>query len=162
MQSKPETQHLWLKKFVGEWSYEGEADMGGQVVKNAGTESVRAIGDLWVIGEGRWTMPDGGPATSLITLGYDPQKGKFVGTWVGSMMPSLWVYDAGSLDAAGRTLTLECDGPSFDDEERAAGTMSRYRDVFEFRSDDHRVLTASVRGNDGAWTTFMTTHYRRK
>ena len=44
-------------------------------------------------------MPGGGTATTMMTLGDDPQKKRFVGTWVGSMMTYLSVYD-GELDAA--------------------------------------------------------------
>lgn len=40
--------------------------------------------------------------------------------------------------------------------------MARYRDVMEFKSQDHRVLTSHTLGDDGAWHQFMTVHYRRK
>ena len=160
---EPQKQHRWLlQHFVGEWTYEGEADMGGQISRSAGTETVRPVGELWVVAEGRGTMPGGAPATSLLTLGYDPQRGQFVGTWIGSMMTELWSYDSGTLDPAEKVLTLECDGPSFDDAERAAGKTSRYRDVMELRSDRHRVLSSFVRSDDGTWMQFMTSHYRRK
>ena len=91
-------------------------------------------------------MPDGGPATTLMTLGYDPQTKRVVGTWVGSMMTHMWVYDA-ELDPAGKVLALNSEGPSMEDD----GTTSRYQDVIEFKSDDHRVLTARVQGADGQW-----------
>jgi hypothetical protein len=162
MKAEPVREHRWLQKLVGEWTYEGEADMGGKVSKSAGTETVRSIGDVWVVGEGQGTMPGGGPAVSLMTLGYDPQAKRFTGTWIGSVMTYLWSYDAGTLDEAANRLTLECDGPGFSDAARAEGKTSRYRDVIEFRGDDERVLTASVRNDDGTWTTFMTTRYRRK
>ena len=38
-------------------------------------------------------MPEGEPATMVITAGYDPDKKKFVATWFGSMMTKLWVYE---------------------------------------------------------------------
>ena len=102
-------------------------------------------------------MPDGDPATTMMTLGYDPSRKRFVGTWIGSMMTNLWVYD-GFLDEAGRVLTLEAEGPNMAEE----GKMARYRDVIELRSDDHRVLTSHMLGDDGTWTQFMTAEYRRK
>jgi hypothetical protein len=92
-----------------------------------------------------------------MTLGYDPQTKRFVGTWIGSMMTHLWIYD-GALDAAERVLALESDGPSM----AGDGSMARYCDAIEFRSDDHRILTSSVRGDGGTWRPFMTAHYRRK
>ena len=93
----------------------------------------------------------------ILTLGYDPSRKRFVGTWVGSMMTHLWVYD-GALDAAGTVLTLDAEGPGFADK----GKTAKYQDVVEFRSDDHRVLTSRVLGDDGTWHGFMTAHYRRK
>jgi hypothetical protein len=92
-----------------------------------------------------------------MTLGYDPQKKRFVGTWVGSMMTWLWIYD-GSLDAAQKVLTLSSDGPDF----KVEGKLAKYRDVIEFKNDNHRVLTSHVLGEDGKWNQFMTAHYRRK
>jgi hypothetical protein len=92
-----------------------------------------------------------------MTLGYDPQKKRYVGTWIGSMMTHLWVYD-GELDPSKRVLTLGSEGPSFTGD----GTMSKYHDVIEFKSDDHRILRSRVQGADGTWQEFMTAHYRRK
>jgi hypothetical protein len=159
MNAKPQKEHEWLQQLVGEWTYESEARMGpGQPpMKATGSESVRPIGGLWIMAEGRGAMPDGTPATMMITLGYDPQKARFVGTWIGSMMTYLWHYD-GELDAAGKVLTLNADGPSMSGD----GTMAKYQDVIAIESPDHRVFTARVLGKDGAWNEFMTAHYRRK
>jgi hypothetical protein len=159
MQAEAQKEHHWLQQFVGEWVYEAESDAGpGEPpMKTKGSESVRSLGGLWVVGEGQGEMPDGRPATSIITLGFDPQKGRFVGTWFGSMMTHLWVYD-GELDPAGKVLTLSAEGPSFSGD----GKMAKYQDVFTIKSGDHRVLTARVLGDDGQWNEFMTAHYRRK
>ena len=161
MAAKTESQkeHRWLHKLVGEWTYESAAPAqpGQPGERVTGTESVRSLGGLWVLAEGSGQMPDGGPATTLMTLGYDPDKKRFVGTWIGSMMAYLWHYD-GALDAAQRVLTLNSDGPSMTGD----GTMAKYQDVIEFTSDDHRVLTARVQSADGTWKQFMTTEYRHK
>ena len=159
MQAEPGKEHQWLHKLVGEWTYEGEAICGPDQppAKSTGTENVRPLGGLWVLCEGQGEMPGGGPATTLMTLGYDPQKQRYVGTWVGSMMTNLWVYD-GALDAAGAVLTLEAEGPSMTGDGKAA----RYRDVIEFKGDDHRVMTSHVLGDDGTWRQFMTANFRRK
>jgi hypothetical protein len=158
-QAEPREQHRWLQKLVGDWSVEFESAMepGKPPSKTTGTERVRSLGDLWVIGEGKGEMPDGGPGLSVITLGYEPQTQRFVGTWIGSMMTYLWVYD-GELDGAKRTLSLYSEGPSMTGD----GSMTRYRETIEFKSDDHRVFTSNVRGDDGDWKPFMTAQYRRK
>ena len=159
MQTEPQKEHQWLQRLVGDWTYQSEAKMGADEppVKCGGSESVRSLGGLWVLAEGRGEMPDGGDATMLLTLGYDPEKQHYVGTWIGSMMSHLWVYD-GSLDAAGKVLTLETLGPNLG----AEGKTAKYKDVIELKSDDHRVLTSQMLGEDGEWQVFMTAHYRRK
>lgn len=159
MDAKPQKEHAWLQQLVGEWTSEMECVMGPDQppMKNKGVESVRSIGGLWTMGEGSGEMPDGGKMTSMMTLGYDPQKQRFVGTFIASMITHMWVYE-GTLDAAGKELTLDTEGPGMSGD----GKMMKYKDIITFVSDDHRTLTSRIQGDDGQWTEFMTAHYRRK
>ena len=159
MIAEPQKEHHWLQKLVGEWSYESEGSMGPDSPAEAcgGTESVRSLGGIWILAEGRGEMPGGIPMTSLMTLGYDPQKKRFVGTFIASAMTNLWVYD-GELDEAERVLTLNAEGPDF----TQPGKTAKYKDVIELKSDDHRVLTSHALGDDGQWHQFMTANLLRK
>ena len=159
MQAAPQQEHQWLQKLVGEWTSEMEAAMDPDKPAETfvGTETVRSIGGLWTMGEGRGDMPGGGTAVTVMTLGYDPARKRFVGTFIGSMMTHMWVYD-GTLDATGKVLTLDAEGPHF----AAEGKTAKYKDAIEFLSDDHRTLTSHMLGDDGKWNHFMTAHYRRK
>jgi hypothetical protein len=158
MDMEPQKEHQWLQKLVGEWTYESEAVEGQDQPseKMTGTERVRSLGGYWVVAEGQGSMPGGETGTTIMTLGYDPQKQRYVGTYIGSMMSTLWVYD-GELDANERVLTLASDGPAMDGE----GKMAKYKDVIEFTSEDHRVFTSHMLGEDGEWHHFMTINYRR-
>ncbi len=155
----PQKEHEWLRKLVGEWTSEAECIMGPDQppMKMQGTETVRSIGGLWTVAEGRSDTPGGGDASMIMTLGYDPQKGRFVGTFIASMMTHLWLYE-GSLDASGKVLTLEAMGPTM----KGDGKMAKYHDIIEQVSDAHRTLKSEILGEDGKWTQFMTAHYRRK
>ena len=51
------------------------------------------------------------------------------------MMSHLWVYD-GFLDTSERVLTLNSEGPNF----AAEGKLGKFKDVIEFKSDDHGCL----------------------
>lgn len=157
---KAEAQHQWLKQWVGEWAYEHECPGGpGEApMKLAGRETIRAVGDLWIVGESRGEMPGGGAATMMLTVGYNPAKKRFVGTWIGSMMTHLWVYD-GTLDEAGRVLTLNTEGPMCLPDGKPG--LAQYKDVYELKTPDHRILTSHAMGEDGKWAPFMTAHYRR-
>jgi Protein of unknown function (DUF1579) len=156
---EPQKEHLWLEKLVGEWSFETECIMGpGQPPStHAGTEAVRSMGGVWFLCEGRGDMPGGGTATTLMTLGYDQAKKRYVGTFIGSMMTNLWLYE-GQLDASGKILTLDTDGPSFTE----PGKTAKYQDIIEIKSDNHRVLSSQALGEDGKWHRFMTANYRRR
>jgi hypothetical protein len=158
MKIEPQKEHHWLQKLIGDWTCEGEATMepGKPPAQWKATESVRSLGGLWFLAEGQGEMPGGGASTTLMTLGYDPQKKRYVGSFIASMMTHLWVYD-GALDADGRVLTLDTEGPAFSGE----GKIAKYKDVIEFKSDDHRVLTSHVQGDGGEWNGIMTAHYRR-
>ncbi|BBA68738.1 DUF1579 domain-containing protein [Geobacter sulfurreducens] len=158
MQAEPQQEHLWLQQLVGDWTYEAEALMepGSTPERCTGSETVRSVGGLWILAEGTGGMPGGGEATMVLTLGYDPQKQRYVGTWVGSMMTHLWVYDGG-LDADGKTLTLSSEGPDCSVE----GKMTAFRDVIELKSRDERTLTSYMLAGDGTWLRVMTARYRR-
>ena len=155
---EPQPEHLWLQRLVGEWTYEGECGAAPDQppMKSTGKESVRSLGGLWTIGEGLGEMPGGGEWRSIMTLGFDTQTKRFVGTFVMSMMTHLWPYN-GVLDASGKVLTLDSEGPSFADD----GTMAKYQDIIEFLSDDHRRLSSQFLGPDGQWHRFMQADYQR-
>jgi hypothetical protein len=156
---KPQREHQWLQQLVGEWTWDNECIMGPDQppMKSSGTDSVRSLGGLWVISDWDSEMPDGGKAHCIMTLGFDPAKQRFVGTFIGSMMTYLWNYD-GSLDEANKVLTLNAEGPNF----AGDGKMAQYQDIIEIKSANERTLSSQVLGEDGKWTRFMTATYRRK
>ena len=151
-------EHRWLSRLVGDWTYETEAFPvpGEPSIKDGGTEHVRSLDGVWIVCEGRGAMPDGRMATTLMTIGYDDAKARCVGTFVGTMMPTLWVYE-GTLDTATDTLKLYSEGPSFIEE----GALGKYMDVTELQTDDHRVFSSFYLDGSGAWERFLTSHYHR-
>lgn len=154
MAGEAQTTHEWLQRLVGEWTYEMDATgPDGEPMKLKGTESVRSLG-AWVVCEAREEQSEG--MTSLMSLCFDPARQRFVGSFVGSMMPHLWIYE-GQLDATGTVLTLETEGPSFEVE----GETAKYRDTLKVRGENHRILSSSYLRPDGEWRQFMTMHYRR-
>jgi hypothetical protein len=158
MMTPPEKQHQWLRHLVGEWAIESECIPGPDQppAKTTATETVRMLGDLWVVAEGRGEMPGGGQMSWVMTIGYDTNRKKFVGSWIGSCMTTMFVYEA-DLDTDEKRLPLTTSGPSFADPTKIA----TYEDIIEIHSPDHRTLTSQVRNDDGTWTRFLTAHYRR-
>jgi hypothetical protein len=155
---KPQAEHQWLHKLIGEWTCEGEATPvpGQPPARWTCTEAVRSLGGMWVVGESHGEMPGGGASHMMITFGFDLKKRRYVGTFVGSMMSSMWVYE-GTLDAAGRVLTLDTHGPAM-----SGDGSAKYQDIVEFKNDDERSLTSLIEGPNGEWQQIMKATYRRK
>jgi len=200
--------HQWLKRLVGEWSVVSQASMGpGQPpMKSRGRETVRMVGDLWLVAEmvAEWPCPptpesptpgspdprdqaNASPAPgnppppvamttmrAIMTIGYDPGRARYVGSWIGSPTPTMFVYE-GELQAApaggaSHVVPLNTTGPSFIDPSRTA----KYQDIIEFYpapgtdpgdpspcTGDRRVLRSQTQGDDGAWHPFMRAEYTR-
>src|ERR1043165_3833124 len=153
---KPQKEHEWLQQIVGDWDTVGEivAEPGQPTIKNKGSESCRLIGGFWALSEHKGEIPGAGPFTGIFTLGYSPEKKKYVGTWIDSVSTHLWTYQ-GSVDASGKILSLETEGPGLD------GKPTKFREVIEVKDKDHKVFTSSAE-KDGKWTTFLTMSYTRK
>ncbi|WP_372024215.1 DUF1579 domain-containing protein [Tistrella mobilis] len=157
MHTDPAPEHAWLRHLIGRWRYTADCLMGPDQPRQTftGTETARMLGDFWLIAEGEGEMPDGDTGRSLLTIGFDPARGGYTGTWVGSMMTRLWVYE-GRMDESGRELTLAAEGPDF------SGTgMALYHDIHRIESEDRRLVVSKVRMPDGSWQEFMTAVYTR-
>jgi hypothetical protein len=154
--AQPQAEHRWLERLVGEWTFVAEASMGEgkPPTRTEGTESVRSLGGVWIVAEADAEGPDGGKATNIIQLGYDPAKGRYVGSFISSFMTSFWRYEGAR---EGDRLVLDTEGPSFTGE----GT-SPYRDIVEITGDDSRVLRSQMPGPDGGWVEFMVARYTRR
>ncbi len=99
---------------------------------------------------------EGEPMKSLITLGFDPLRGKFVGTFIASCMSFHWLYE-GTLDDQRRILTLETSGPSFAND----GSMSKYQDVIEWVDENTYLFWSRYQLGDGSWNRFMNGKHTR-
>src|SRR5687768_8603137 len=80
---QPTKEHELLKKFVGEWESTAEAVAGPNMpaMTCKGRTSARMLGGFWVVIEGQTDMM-GMKIDAVQTIGYDPQKKKYIGTWV--------------------------------------------------------------------------------
>lgn len=153
----PGEEHEWLQKFVGDWDLDIEM-LGAPdqpPMKSRGRDQSRMIGGFWLVSEGR---NDAFPYVCRLTLGFDPELKKYVGTWIDSMSSYLWHY-VGSVDASGRILTLETEGPF---PPMPGGALSKFREVTEFKTDDHRVYTSSRLAQNGEWIACIRINFHRR
>ncbi|WP_018235643.1 DUF1579 domain-containing protein [Ensifer sp. BR816] len=157
MKAEPQEEHRWLEQLLGEWTATSEESMGSGGSSEPWVENVRSMQGLWVVCEGQGTMPDGSSGQTMMTLGFNPLTGRYVGTWVGSMMTHMWVYD-GEIEDDGKTLALNCEGPDFEN----PGKSAKYQDRITLSDANRRTLTARVQAEDGSWKELMKAEYRRR
>ena len=158
MATKPVKEHAWLQNLVGNWTTETEMIMGPDKppAKSTGRETVTDIGGLWAFGEGEGKMPDGSTWMYKVTLGYDVSFSEYRGAWFASMSSHLWKY-VGSLSEDGKTMTLNCEGPSMTKD----GETALYRDVIELIDTNRRRMKSYFQDDNGEWQQMMTVNYTR-
>jgi hypothetical protein len=151
----PTKEHDFLQQLVGSWSSTGSCMMpDGGTSASSGTQTVHSLGGLWIVIEGRNDAAEGG-GEFVLQLGFDPEKGKFVGTFIASMMTKLWIYE-GTLDENGTVLTLAAEGPSFTGEGTAL-----YHDIVEIEGPDSYLFSGNAQMPDGSWNRFMSSRLVR-
>jgi hypothetical protein len=153
----PQKEHQWLQKFVGDWITKSEISMPGQDPMTVeGTETVKSLGGFWIVSDLKCDF-GGQQMHGIMTVGYDPKTKQYVGSWIDSMTDHFWKYE-GELDASGKKLTLNSEGPC----PMKGGQLTKMRDVVEFQDDDTRTLTSYAQGDDGQWQSFMKMTATRK
>lgn len=157
MGTKPIKEHEWLQKLIGEWKTEAEMSMGpgNEKGKSRGTESVRSLGGLFSYHHGKGAAPNGDPFEIFVALGYDVTFKEYRACYVMNMSSHIWNYK-GKLSNDGKTLTLDCVGPSMTSD----GTAN-YRDVIEIQDDNHRTLTSYWEDENGKYQEMMKVRYTR-
>lgn len=157
MFSEPNEHHQWLERFIGDWTFVHRCDAGPdhEAMETTGTETVRAFSDLWIVADGQGEIP-GTPDTMRmrLTLGYDPNTERYIGSWIGSPMAQMFVYSG---TREGDTLTLDTEGPSFEDPAK----IVPYQDIYTIVDDNTRTLRSQAKDDRGNWVVFMNAEYTR-
>jgi hypothetical protein len=114
------------------------------------------IGGLWLLSDYQSDV-FGQPFEGRGQTGYDPKKNKHVGTWVDTMSDHI-ILTEGTYDEASKTLTV------FSDEtDQATGKPARAKYVTEFKDDDTRVFTLSMKPADAKdYVKSMEISYKRR
>lgn len=150
----PGPEHEMLKKDVGTWDATVEMfmDPGAPPSVSKGTEVVTMMGGFWQLSEFKSEMM-GQPFEGRGTAGYDPQKRKYVGTWIDTMTPGYYTMEA-TYDPASKTMTSTMEGPD------PSGQVTRTKATTEWKDPDTRVF--SMYGPDGKTVGMRITYKRRK
>lgn len=113
-----------------------------------------AFGGLWLTDDFTGDVM-GMPFQGRGTTGFDPRKGKYVGTWIDSMSPTMMVLE-GEYDAAGKVLTMT--GMGVDHE----GKLARHRMVTTKVDATTMRFEMYVADQDGKETKTLTITYTKR
>lgn len=149
-------EHAWLQNLVGEWTTETEFDHGGDAPRGKGREIFTMLGDLWALGDGEITFPDGNSMITRMGVGYDVSDKQYKAFWIANVSSHLWQYDC-ELSEDGKILTMNCEGPDI----MGDAPSAFYRDIIQLVDENHRTHTSTGQDKDGNWVTYMVNYYTR-
>ena len=127
-------EHAVLKKEVGSWDATVKMWVAGpdkDPVTSTASETNKMMGEMWLVSDFTSTIR-GQSFSGHGIFGYDPEKKKYTGTWVDSMMPSMAIM-AGD-DKEKETMTYLMDGKGPD------GKPQKTKLVTVFKDKDTRVM----------------------
>jgi len=147
----PQQEHHWLDQLIGSWTTESECQMRPDQPpqKSSGKLTGRTLGGLWTVLEGEGEDPEAGSWSTMMTLGYDSKRGRYVGNFVASMMSYLWQYE-GTIDTTTGKLVLNASGPNFESDE-----IAKYQDILEIKDANHWTLLSQIMTDEGTCQPFM-------
>lgn len=136
---QPTREHHLLKEHVGTWRVECKyfMDPTEPPFEVVATETIEMVGDFWSQSRFRADMGDFVLEGSS-TVGFDPDKGKWVSTWIDNANPALFHFE-GDLDEEAGALEMIGRGPSPVNEEDTT-----YRSVERVVDENTRTLDMFV------------------
>ncbi len=143
-----------LKADVGTWDAEVKMFTPGnpEPEVSKGTETNIMLGDMWLISHFKGSAM-GSEFQGCGQTGFDPDKKKYVGTWVDSMSPHAMTME-GTWDEATRTLTNLGTGKD------PAGNEMKTKMTSVYNKDGSRTFTMYGL-MDGQEMKFMEIHYTK-
>jgi len=146
---EPTPEHVELLSGVGTWGGTMTlfAPDGSEMASSPARETVEGVGPFWTQARFECELM-GQPYVGTGHMGYDPAKGKYVGTWVDSMS-SFFALMEGETSADGKTLVMHWTAPDM------TGRMSPHRsetvrskDAYTstfFMGDDTRTMVLAMK-----------------
>ena len=151
---QPTEHHERVMKGVGHWKGTMTMSMPGMPESTSDcSETVTALGGLWTQSQFRTNFM-GMEFQGSATLGYDPKKGKFVGTWIDNMNPMLTVME-GVYDKEKNAIVME-----YEMMDEMTGEMKPVRSYTVTTADTYTMAFYDVK--DGNETKTMEMNMKRQ
>jgi hypothetical protein len=145
-----------LKKEAGVWDCEVRfyPDPNGQPTLSKAVETNTMVGDVWMVSDFKGEMA-GAAFHGSSQMGYDPQKKKYIGSWIDSAGPYPTAME-GTYDSAKKTLTIVGIGKD------PTGTEMKMKLVTVYKEKDTRTMSMFIESPSGEWMRMMEVDYQRK
>ncbi|MCB9903381.1 MAG: DUF1579 family protein [Planctomycetes bacterium] len=151
---KPTEQHKMLMKSVGTWEGTLTMSMPGMPTEGvAAKEVVTAFGPFWTTSHFTCDFM-GMPFEGSGLMGYDPNKEKYLGTWIDNMSPALAVME-GELDEESGKLTMHYEAINM-----MTGEMTPHSNVMTMGENSYTLEFYMGEGDEAMHT--MTIEMKRK
>lgn len=151
---KPTEHHKLLMKSVGKWEGTLTMTMPGMPTEGvAATEEITAFGPFWTTSRFECDFM-GMPFMGSGSMGYDPAKGKYLGTWIDNMSPALAVME-GEMDEESGKLTMHYEAMN-----QMTGEMTPHSNVMTMSENAYTLEFYMGEGDDAQHT--MTISMKRK
>jgi hypothetical protein len=153
----PSKEHEIFKDMAGTFDcvMKFNNPMSGKEEESKGVETITVLGGFWAVFDLKFESMMGMPWHGHGTIGYDPMKKKYVGSFVHSAAPFMSIGE-GTMDAGGKTMTMTWDGIGH------SGKPEKMREVYEKIDKDNAKMTMYGPGPDGKEMLMFTTTYKRK
>ena len=151
---QPTAEHQKLKEHAGNWKVACKFYMepGKPPMETSAKETVEMVGEFWTVSKFESEMM-GAPFLGRATLGFEPQSGKFVSTWIDSMSPTLCNLSG---KQKGDTIVLEGEFLSM-----MTNSVLKHRTTEKRISKDERIFEMFCTMPDSTEIKMMTNHYKR-
>ena len=155
---EPGPEHERLKSNVGTWKVDCTyfMDPSQPPMKVEATETIEMIGPFWTVSLFESSFMSA-PFAGRATLGYDPRKEKWIGTWIDAMSPHMYVME-GRYDDDGKVLTMLCEAPA----PMMDGKLTQYRSTAWDVDPDQRRFEMFVTMPDGTECQMFSYVYARQ
>lgn len=127
---KPNEEHSRLMADVGVWDAEISMVTPDGKTASTGVEKVEKLGELWTVSNFKYEFM-GVPVQGHGTMGYDPEKKKYVGTWVESGSPYFSTLE-GEYDEEKKAIVYKMQGKD------EMGNDAEYRIITSSQDATHR------------------------
>ncbi len=152
--AKPTKEHARLAATTGVWDAEIIMSSPDGKTASTGVETVKMVGELWTISSFEYEFM-GVPTQGHGTMGYDPSKGKYVGTWIESTNPHMSTME-GEYDEEKKAVVYQMKSND------AGGNEMEFRVITATQDETHRTFELHAKIDEDQFVKVLEMNYTKR